>query len=374
MINAKIFIEELKKLGIHFFCGVPDSLMSEFSKSLHFDFSDENHIISTNEGSALGACMGYNLATQKVPLIYMQNSGFGNFINPYTSLLHKDVYNIPFVLLIGWRGEPGIPDEPQHKFQGKITLQLLDLLEIEYLIIDKDSTMNDITDSLKVSITDKRPLALVVKRGAFEADRRTFSIDDSSPLRKEALSKIVNKFSKDTIFVSTTGKLSRELYELRKESNLNCDDLYVVGGMGHASAISHGILQNINKHKVVCLDGDGAVLMHMGNLGILGNSESKNFVHIVFNNSSHESVGGQPNIYKYLNSKQLFESLGYKEVFTFENLDSLDKIDLEDIVGPALVEIKVQNTSDKSLIRPEKSPEENKEIFIDKLKDATTNS
>ena len=371
MINAKIFIEELKKLDINFFCGVPDSLMSEFSKSLHFDFSDENHIISTNEGSALGACMGYNLATQKVPLIYMQNSGFGNFINPYTSLLHKDVYNIPFVLLIGWRGEPGIPDEPQHKFQGKITLQLLDLLEIKYFIIDKDSTINEITDCLKVSIADHKPLALVVKRGAFEKDKRTFTNEDSSPLRKDAISKILNKFSNDTIFVSTTGKLSRELYELRKESNLNCDDLYVVGGMGHASAISHGILQNINKNKVVCLDGDGAVLMHMGNLGILGNSESKNFIHIVFNNSSHESVGGQPNIYKKLNTEKLFESFGYKEVLTFENLDALDKIDLEGIVGPALVEIKVQNTSDKNLLRPEKSPEENKEIFIDKLKDAT---
>tara|TARA_B100000427_G_scaffold214128_1_gene178608 strand:+ start:4295 stop:5416 length:1122 start_codon:yes stop_codon:yes gene_type:complete len=371
MINAKIFIEELKKLDINFFCGVPDSLMSEFSKSLHFDFSDENHIISTNEGSALGACMGYNLATQKVPLIYMQNSGFGNFINPYTSLLHKDVYNIPFVLLIGWRGEPGIPDEPQHKFQGKITLQLLDLLEIKYFIIDKDSTINEITDCLKVSIADHKPLALVVKRGAFEKDKRTFTNEDSSPLRKDAISKILNKFSNDTIFVSTTGKLSRELYELRKESNLNCDDLYVVGGMGHASAISHGILQNINKNKVVCLDGDGAVLMHMGNLGILGNSESKNFIHIVFNNSSHESVGGQPNIYKNLDSEKLFESLGYKEVLIFENLDALDKIDLEGIVGPALVEIKVQNTSDKNLLRPEKSPEENKEIFIDKLKDAT---
>tara|TARA_Y100001970_G_scaffold292571_1_gene434386 strand:- start:189 stop:1313 length:1125 start_codon:yes stop_codon:yes gene_type:complete len=374
MINAKKFIKELKKLDINFFCGVPDSLMSEFSKSLHFDFKDENHIISTNEGSALGACMGYNLATQKVPLIYMQNSGFGNFINPYTSLLHKDVYNIPFILLIGWRGEPGIPDEPQHKFQGKITLELLDLLEIEYFIIDKDSTMSEITDSLKASIGNQKPLALVVKRGTFEKDERSFANEDSSPLRKDALSKIVNKFSKDTIFVSTTGKLSRELYELRKESDLNCDDLYVVGGMGHASAITHGILQNINMKKVVCLDGDGAVLMHMGNLGIIGSSESKNFVHIVFKNSSHESVGGQPNIYKKLNSEKLFESLGYKEVLTFKSLDALDEIDLDNIVGPALVEITVQNTSDKNLIRPEKTPEENKAIFINKLKDATTNS
>ena len=367
MIKAKNFIYELKRLNVDFFSGVPDSLMSEFSKSLHFDFNDENHIISTNEGSALGMCMGYNIATEKVPLIYMQNSGLGNFINPYTSLLYEDIYKIPFLLLIGWRGEPDSVDEPQHQFQGKITLQLLKLLEIKFLVIDSESNFDEIFQTINSSISKKEPLALVVKKGTFEKDDRFFEKSEHLETRKNALSKVVNNFSKETLFISTTGKLSRELYELRKNNNQEHNDLYVVGGMGHASAISTGILYGIRNKTVVCLDGDGAVLMHMGNLGILGNSGMKNFVHIIFNNSAHESVGGQPTIYNLIDSKNLYKSLGYKEVFLIEDLEDLDDLEMLNLTGPALIEIKVQNSSDLNLMRPDKTPLENKNSFIKKI-------
>jgi phosphonopyruvate decarboxylase len=367
MIKAKKLIEEFKKLDINFFCGVPDSLMSEFSKSLHFDFNNENHIISTNEGSALAACMGYNVATGNVPLIYMQNSGLGNFINPYTSLLHEKIYKIPFLLLIGWRGEPGTIDEPQHQFQGEITIDLLKLLEIEFLVIDANSNLDEILLNISLSIEKKTPLALVVKKGTFKKDLRSFEKFEYLPKRKDALSKVVSKFTEQTLYIATTGKLSRELFELRKKLQQPNDDLYVVGGMGHASAISMGILHKVKNKRVVCLDGDGSILMHMGNLGILGNSGMENFVHIIFNNSAHESVGGQPTIYNLLDSKSLFQSLGYKNVILVKQLADLDDLEISNLSGPSVIEIRVQNSSDLELMRPDRTPLENKNTFIEKI-------
>ena len=373
MINAKTFINELNKVGIEFYTGVPDSLMSEFSKSLHFDFDDKNHIIATNEGSALAMCMGYNLATNKIPLIYMQNSGLGNFVNPYTSLLHKDIYNIPFILLVGWRGEPGLQDEPQHIFQGKITLDLLKLLDIDYIIIDNNTDLESITKKIRESINSRYPLALVVRKNTFEKDERVFENNNSLPKRNEALKKILELFDEKTLYISTTGKLSRELYEIRKNSEQTPNDLYVVGGMGHASSIAYGINQNLNENKVVCLDGDGSLLMHMGSLGIIGQSNMKNFIHVIFNNSSHESVGGQPNIYDQIDSNGLAKSLGYKSVLIVKNYEEFDHINIENFDGPTFIEVKVQNSSDKNLLRPDKTPEENKRNFMEKINNDPTN-
>ena len=373
MINAKTFINELNKVGIEFYTGVPDSLMSEFSKSLHFDFDDKNHVIATNEGSALAICMGYNLATNKIPLNYMQNSGLGNFVNPYTSLLHKDIYNIPFILLVGWRGEPGLQDEPQHIFQGKITLDLLKLLDIDYMIIDNNTDLESITKKIRESINSHYPLALVVRKSTFEKDERVFENNNLLPKRNEALKKILELFDEKTLYISTTGKLSRELYEIRKNSEQTPNDLYVVGGMGHASSIAYGINQNLNENKVVCLDGDGSLLMHMGSLGIIGQSNMKNFIHVIFNNSSHESVGGQPNIYDQIDSNGLAKSLGYKSVLIVKNYEEFDHINTENLDGPTFIEIKVQNSSNKNLLRPDKTPEENKKNFMEKINNDPTN-
>ncbi len=373
MINAKTFINELNKIGIEFYTGVPDSLMSEFSKSLHFDFDNKNHVIATNEGSALAMCMGFNLATNKIPLIYMQNSGLGNFVNPYTSLLHKDIYNIPFILLVGWRGEPGVKDEPQHIFQGKITLELLKLLEIKYIIIDENTNLEILIKEIKENIDSQYPLALVIRKNTFEKDDRAFESNNSLPKRNEALEKILNLFDEKTLYISTTGKLSRELYEIRKISNQTPNDLYVVGGMGHASSIAYGINQNLNENQVVCLDGDGSLLMHMGSLGIIGQSNMKNFIHVIFNNSSHESVGGQPNIYSQIDSNGLAKSLGYKNVLIVKNIEEFDDIDTKNFAGPTFIEVKVQNSSDRNLLRPDKTPEENKKNFMEKVHNDPTN-
>ena len=275
MINAKYFIEQLKNLDIKFYTGVPDSLMSEFSKSLHFDFNDENHIISTNEGSALATGMGYHLATGNYPLIYLQNSGLGNLVNPYTSLLHKEIYKIPFILLVGWRGEPGTKDEPQHKFKGKITKNLLEILEINYIVVNAESNVKGVLKEAKHFLDENMPVALLLQKNTFELDNRVFEVDEKLPKRKEALASIVNKFNSNSLYISTTGKLSRELYELRNKNDEINDDLYIVGGMGHASAIALGLLQKIEDRNIICLDGDGSVLMHTGNLSLLGSKKYK---------------------------------------------------------------------------------------------------
>ena len=374
MIDAKVFISELKKIGVDFYSGVPDSLMSEFSKSLHFDYDNKNHVIAANEGTALGISMGYHLSSEKIPLIYMQNSGLGNFVNPYTSLVHKDIYDIPFVLLVGWRGEPGIQDEPQHIFQGKITLELLNLLEINYVTVDEHTDLYFLINKIKESIDSDKPIAVVVRKNTFEKDKRVFENNLSLPERKKALKKIINIFGEQTVFISTTGKLSRELYELRKNSGNLSNDLYVVGGMGHASSIAYGITQNLSDSTVVCLDGDGALLMHMGALGIIGQSNLKNFVHIIFNNSSHESVGGQPNIYKHIDVKELAKSFGYKQIIITDDIEELSHLNTSNLNGPVFIDIKVQNYSDKNLLRPDKTPKENKNNFMKKVRDVSKNN
>ena len=241
------------------------------------------------------------------------------------------------------------------------------MLEINFIIIDSDSTVSEIINKIKEFITKGEPIAIVVKKGTFEKDERSFDALDYLPKRKDVLEKIVSKFSKEALFISTTGKLSRELYEIRKNSNEECNDLYVVGGMGHASAISTGMLGKIKEKTLVCLDGDGSILMHMGNLAILTNNNIKNFVHVIFNNSAHESVGGQPTIFSMLDSKNLFLSLGYKKVIEIQNLDDIERLDISNIEYPALIQVNVQNTSDKNLMRPDKSPLENKFSFVKKI-------
>ena len=363
MIIAEDLIKELKNININFFCGVPDSLMSEFSKSLHFDFNDENHLIATNEGTALGICVGHSLSSKGFPLIYMQNSGLGNFINPYVSLVHSEIYNTPFVMLVGWRGDPSIHDEPQHKFQGRITLDLLEILEIKYIIVDCNSEINLLIKEITNALSKNQSIALVIKKDTFAKDKRRFKNIEELPTRKKALKSVLELFNQDTVFISTTGKLSRELYEYRKESNQPTKDFYTIGGMGHSSAIALGIAKNIGNKKIVCLDGDGSVLMHTGTLGMIGSEGLKNFIHIVFNNSAHESVGGQPNIYNEINREKLFESMNYKDALFINDLDKLHQINIKDRQGPLYIEIKVQNKSSDNLLRPEESPKEYLEFF-----------
>ncbi len=372
MIKPETFVNYLQKKGINFFCGVPDSLLKEICFFINENLGSKYHKITANEGSAISLATGYYLATNKVPLVYLQNSGLGNAINPLLSLCDKSVYKIPMILLIGWRGEPGSIDEPQHIKHGEIQETFLKTIDVPYEIIDNkfvDYTL--ISNLINKSKKESRPVALIIKKNTFS----NFKIKSKSTaninlmLREKVLKEILSSEIKNEIFVTTTGKTSREFYELRKNNNqiLNKDFL-TVGSMGHCSQIALGISM-FNKNDVYCIDGDGSVIMHMGALAINGTSKLKNFKHIILNNGSHESVGGQPTVGKEINFTKIAKNCGYKKSKKVSNFIELKKGIkwLNENKGPLLLEILIKNGSRSNLGRPQESPYTNKINFMNNI-------
>ena len=373
MIPPKDFYNTLKEEEIDFFSGVPDSLLKDICAYITDNAEKSKHIIAANEGNAIALAAGYHLATNKVGLVYMQNSGEGNAINPLTSLADKEVYSIPMLLMIGWRGEPGKKDEPQHKKQGRITLDLLKTLEIPYKILS--SNINDAKNEIKELVKEIRdkscPGALVIGEGTF--DKYSLISKPSNPYsltREDALKTVIDNIG-DAIVVSTTGKLSRELFEYRETLKQSHEkDFLTVGSMGHASQIALGISLSKPDKEVYCLDGDGAAIMHLGSLAIIGSNAKGNFKHIIFNNGSHESVGGQPTVAFNINLSKIAESCGYKKVLRAKNLEEL-KSNLEIIKstnGPCLLEIMIKSGARADLRRPTTTPTENKQAFMEFIK------
>ena len=299
-ISPLKFYKALYKNNIDFFTGVPDSLLKQFCLCIDDNIPKERHIIAANEGNAIALAAGYHLATGKIPLVYMQNSGLGNSVNPLLSLCDTDVYSIPLLILIGWRGEPGVHDEPQHVKQGKVQLDLLQAMDIPYEIISKDEQQLDekINKSVEKAIKENRPFAIVVKKGTFDVYGSTSqTFDEGLMSREESLEIILKQLSSDSIIVSTIGKTSREIFEIReKTGEPHFKDFLTVGSMGHCSSIALGIAIAKPDREVICIDGDGALIMHMGSLSIVGKLNPKNFYHILINNYVHESVGGTGNI------------------------------------------------------------------------------
>jgi len=373
MIDTLQYYNTIVKNGIDFFTGVPDSLLKEFCYCISDNTKSQNHIINANEGSCVGLSIGYNLATGKIPLVYLQNSGLGNIINPYTSLSHSSVFNVPILFFIGWRGEPGHEDEPQHKFQGKITQKLLQLLEIDHEILESDNikSMDQITRIIDKIKVEKKSSAILVKKNTFK--KYSFHLQNNKNLliRENCINLILSKLSSKDIIVSTTGKTSREVYELKYNNNYLSPSFYTIGGMGHCNQISLGISNNTSK-RVFCFDGDGSSLMHLGSLGITGMNAKDNFHHIIFNNGSHESVGGQPTIANELDFRLLSKSLGYKKYILLENditFNNWIKTINRDNLGPSLIEIKVKSYSRPNLGRPNETPLQQKVSFLNKFND-----
>ncbi len=371
IIDCKDFFNNLKEEGIGFFTGVPDSLLKHFCNYLKDNQDSFENMIVANEGNAIALASGYHMATGKIPVVYMQNSGEGNIINPIASLVDKDVYNIPVLLVIGWRGEPDTKDEPQHKKQGKITLDLLDILDIRYSIIDKDTDKSN--DIVKKGLDHIRktnePYALVFRKGTFEEYNPSFNKEkEIYELSREDALKCIMETIKDEIIVSTTGKLSRELFEYRENNGMGHEkDFLTVGSMGHCSQIALGIAMNKRSRDVYCLDGDGAFIMHMGGVAIIGTSDVENYKHIVFNNGSHDSVGGQKTKGFEIDITGIAKYSGYKKVFYADTKDKLvSKInELKRCKGPAILEIRIKKGARKDLGRPTRTPIENKEDFMD---------
>ncbi len=373
MLRPAFIYKLLEDHGVEFMPGVPDSLLKNFGS---YAFDQGNELIAANEGGALAIASGYHLASGKIPLVYLQNSGFGNMVNPLTSLADEEVYAIPMLLMIGWRGQPGVKDEPQHIKQGRTQEAQLRALGIPYTILSSEEgeAANQISKAFDVMRENSSPYALLVPSGTFgNYELQAVSTEKKYPLkREEVLELLVQKFGEKDVIVSTTGKTSRELFELRaKYGQPHHQDFLTVGSMGHASQIALGIALEKKKRRVFCIDGDGSVIMHMGGLAIIGEQKPENFKHIVINNGAHESVGGQPTAGFSIDFGKIAEACGYRKAFCAENKESLNAIvgDFMEQEGPVLLEIRTQLGARSDLGRPTIAPVDNKSDFMKFLRE-----
>lgn len=372
MIRPDFFIESLREMGIDCFAGVPDSLLKNMCAYITDHFDAAHNIISANEGAAVGFAAGHYLATGQPACVYMQNSGEGNIINPLASLTDQEVYNIPVLLLIGWRGRPGVHDEPQHVKQGKVTTGLLNVMGINYEVLSKEEckVAKQIEKAAK-ALANKEVFAFVIEKDTFD-DYKLQNVDlsDLTMSREEAIQIVAAALGEKDCIVSTTGMISRELFEYRTALSQSHErDFLTVGSMGHASQIALGIALAQPDRSVWCFDGDGATIMHMGSMAIVANKTPRNYVHVVFNNGSHDSVGGQPTVGLKIDLPAVAKAVGYKDTYSVDNPNDLNRIltNFNGFDGPVLIEIKVKKGNRKDLGRPTTTPIQNKEALMNFL-------
>ena len=369
-IRPTDFYDQLVSYGVDFFSGVPDSLLKEFCLCIDDRIPKDRHIITANEGNAVALATGYYLAQKSLPLVYMQNSGLGNAVNPLLSLCDPDVYSIPMLVMIGWRGEPGVKDEPQHAKQGKVQLKLLESMDIPYKIISKDDDqfVMKISSAVETAKNESRPAVLLIKKGTFEKyGKKSKRSDDQRMKREETLEIVLENLDDNAIVVSTTGKTSREIFEIReKRGQSHQQDFLTVGSMGHCSSIALGIALSKPDREVVCIDGDGSMLMHLGSLTSIASLKPKNFRHILMNNEVHESVGGQETAAKNIDLSAIVGAMGPSKMFKAATPAELkEKItDFMKCVGPSFLEVKIRPGSREDLGRPTIKPVNNKENFM----------
>ena len=361
----------IEALGADFYTGVPDSLLKPLCNYLMHTYGiDKNHhLIAANEGNCAALAAGYHLATGKVPVVYMQNSGEGNIINPAASLLSDKVYAIPMIFFFFWRGEPGVHDEPQHIYQGQVTVKLLEDMDIASFVIGKETTIEELQEAMarfRAVLAKGKQVAFVVRKGALSYDGKVVYKNDNKMLREEIIRHITAVSGEDPI-VSTTGKASRELFEIREANDQSHKyDFLTVGSMGHSSSIALGIAVNKPEQKIWCVDGDGAVLMHMGAMAVMGSVKPQNLVHILINNGAHETVGGLPTVAGKVDFPALAGACGYdtaQKVDDFAALDTaLKKAKAE--AGLHFLEVSCAIGARDDLGRPTTTALENKENFM----------
>lgn len=359
-----------------FFSGVPDSQLKALCSYLMDKYGTDpaHHIIAANEGNAAALAAGYHLATGKVPVVYLQNSGLGNIVNPVASLLNEKVYGIPCLFIVGWRGEPGVHDEPQHIFQGEITLELLKTLNIPAFVIDRETAEEQVKAKLneyRTLFAEGKQAAFVVRKGALEYAGKTVYKNANSMTREKAIEHILRAAGDDTV-VSTTGKASRELYELREAKGQgHGHDFLTVGSMGHSSSIAMGIALQKPERRIWCLDGDGAAIMHMGAMAVTGANSPANLIHIVLNNEAHESVGGMPTAAGKLDLPAIARACGYCEALSADSPEKLDAaLETAKKAGKlTFIEVKCAIGARSDLGRPTTTPQENKSAFMAELED-----
>ena len=367
-MEVKCFLDIL---GSEFYTGVPDSQLKAMCNYLMstYGIDPKHHIIAANEGNCTALAAGYHLATGKVPVVYMQNSGEGNIINPVASLLSDKVYAIPTIFVIGWRGEPGIHDEPQHIYQGEVTVRLLEDMDIKPFIVGKETTeeeLNSVMEEFRKILADGKDVAFVIRKGALSYDGKIKYENRNTMAREEIIQHIVKASGEDPI-VSTTGKASRELFETREANGQSHKyDFLTVGSMGHSSSIALGVAINKPDTKVWCVDGDGAVLMHMGSMAVLGANAPKNMIHVIINNGAHETVGGMPTVASKIDLVSIAKACGYPNAVCVDSFEALDQ-ELEaakDRDELSMIEVKCSIGAREDLGRPTTTALENKKNFM----------
>ena len=360
-----------KILDADFYTGVPDSQLKALCNYLMhtYGINPKHHIIAANEGNCAALAAGYYLATGKVPVVYMQNSGEGNIINPVASLLNDKVYAIPVIFVVGWRGEPGVHDEPQHIYQGEVTVRLLEEMDIKTYIIDRETTDDDVANAMvefRKILAAGKDVAFVIRKGALSYDEKVVYANRHMMKREEIIRHIVAASGEDPI-ISTTGKASRELFEIREANGQSHKyDFLTVGSMGHSSSIALGVAFNKPNKRIWCIDGDGAVLMHMGALAVIGTNRPKNLIHVVINNAAHETVGGMPTVAGQLDLVAIAKACGYPNAVSVETFEQLDEAlqMARSGNGLSLIEVKCSIGARDDLGRPTTTALENKQNFM----------
>lgn len=374
MLSPSFFINTLAQHGVDFYAGVPDSLLKNVCAYITDHIDSSHHIIAANEGGAVALAAGHYLATGKVGCVYMQNSGEGNAVNPLASLTDREVYHIPMLLLIGWRGRPGVHDEPQHVKQGKITTGLLNTMGINYEVLSKEEESAALQIA-KAADSIRRTgdvFALVVEKDTFDSYALQTQVPNDYPMsREEAIQMVAAAAEQDAAIVATTGMISRELFEYRATQQQGHQrDFLTVGSMGHASQIALGIALEKPARRIYCFDGDGAAIMHAGGMAIVASKHPRNYVHVLFNNGAHDSVGGQPTVGHQINLPAIAKAVGYRDAFSAATADELMQA-LQRIAhaeGPLFLEVRVHRGNRKDLGRPTTSPIQNKEALMEYLK------
>lgn len=365
-------VEKLVEIiGSDFYTGVPDSQLKPLCNYLIATYGIEphHHIIAANEGSATALAAGYHLATGKIPVVYMQNSGEGNIINPVASLLNDKVYAIPAVFIVGWRGESGIRDEPQHIYQGEVTIKLLEDMDIKSFVIGKETTEEEVENTMEAFrgiLAKGKDVAFVIRKGALTDAPMVEYGNNNTMMREEIIQHIVKASGEDPI-VSTTGKASRELFEMRAANGQGHKyDFLTVGSMGHSSSIALGVAINKPDTRIWCVDGDGAVLMHMGSMAVIGANKPRRLIHVVINNGAHETVGGMPTVAGQIDFVAIAKACGYPFAVSVDNYNDLDK-ELEMAKNRnelSLIEAKCSIGARENLGRPTTTPMKNKQDFM----------
>ena len=358
-------------LNVDFYTGVPDSLLKPLCNYLMdtYGIDSKHHMIAANEGNCAALAAGYHLATGKVPAVYMQNSGEGNIINPLASLLNEKVYAIPMIFIVGWRGEPGVHDEPQHIYQGEVTVKLLEDMDVAAYVVTKETTEEELDAQMQVFrslLVKGKDVAFVVKKGALSFEKNVEYSNKNHMRREEIIEHIVNVSGEDPI-LSTTGKASRELFEIREKNGQSHKyDFLTVGSMGHTSSIALGVALQKPQQKIWCIDGDGAMLMHMGAMAVIGANKPSNLVHIVINNGAHETVGGLPTVASEINLVKMAEACGYPYAVRVSEFEQMDK-ELQAAKERrelTLIEVECAIGARENLGRPTTTALENKENFM----------